>query len=148
MLTFVEIIRGVQTEQIIPIGSLDHEISFSFSRSSGPGGQSVNKLNTKVELRFSIITSSVLYQDQKEILLKKLETKINLEGELLLTSQSSRSQLQNKQLVVQKFYEIINKALKRPKRRVKTKATRASMEKRIQNKKEHSEKKSRRNWNI
>jgi len=137
----------LKTEQSITFGSLDHELKFSFSRSSGPGGQSVNKLSTKVELRFHIDFSSILIDHQKEILNKKLESKLNQEGELILICQESRSQLQNKQLVIEKFYELINKALIKPKRRIKTKASRASKEKRIQKKKELSEKKSRRKWN-
>lgn len=143
----MEILRGVQTLQNIPYGSLDSELNFSFSRSGGPGGQSVNKLNTKAELRFHLDSSSTLNNDQKEILNKKLAAKLNHEGELVLTSQETRSQLENKQLVIKKFYDLINKSLKKPKRRVKTKATRASKERRIQAKKEQSEKKSRRKWN-
>jgi len=137
----------MKTESILIFGSLDSELKFSFSRSSGPGGQSVNKLNTKVELRFQLTESSSLSLIQKVRLQIKLKSYLNQEGELILTSQESRSQLHNKELVKEKFYELINKALIKPKRRIKTKASRASKEKRIQRKKEQSEKKSRRKWN-
>lgn len=137
----------MKTADQIEVGILDNELHFSFSKSSGPGGQSVNKLNTKAALRFHLDSSSILREDQKEILKKKLAARLNHEGELVLTSQESRSQLENKQLVIKKFYELLNKSLKKPKWRVKTKATKASKEKRIQQKKEQSEKKSRRKWN-
>jgi len=133
---------------IISEGKIDHELRFNFSRSSGPGGQNVNKVNTKVELRFNIGQSAILTEDQKEIVKIKLSSKINQEGELILISQEKRSQIQNKQLVIEKFYQLINKALTPRKRRLRTKATQASKEKRLKNKKEHSEKKSRRKWDF
>lgn len=128
--------------------ALDHELKFNFSRSSGPGGQNVNKVSTKVELRFNIDQSTILTDNQKEIIKLKLSSKINQEGELILVSQEKRSQIQNKQLVIEKFYQLINKALKPRKRRLRTKATQASIEKRLKDKKENSEKKSRRKLNI
>lgn len=136
------------SSEIIIAGSLDHEIKFSFSRSGGPGGQNVNKVNSKVELRFHIESSQILSPRQKEILLKKLSTKLNREGEIIIFSQESRSQLQNKETALIRFYETINLLLKPRKRRIKTSASLASKEKRIQLKKQHSEKKSRRKWNI
>ena len=126
----------------------NHELRFNFSKSSGPGGQSVNKVNTKVELRFGINESSILSQEQKETIKHKLSSKINQDGELIITSQEKRSQIQNKELVIEKFYALINKVLTPRKRRLRTKATQASKEKRLKNKKEHSEKKNRRNWNL
>ncbi len=132
----------------IPFGQLDSEIKFSFSRSSGPGGQSVNKLNTKAELRFSVSESALISEERKQIILEKLKGYINQEGELLIVSQASRSQLQNKENAIEKFYELLNKILTPKKRRIKTKASRASKEKRLQAKKQQGEKKSRRKWNI
>lgn len=131
----------------ISFGQLDKELKFSFSRSSGPGGQSVNKLNTKAELRFSIRESELLLEEHKQIILEKLSRFINQEGEFILVSQASRSQLQNKEIAIEKFYELINKVLTPRKRRLKTKATRASKERRLQAKKQQGEKKSRRKWN-
>jgi len=131
----------------IPYGQLDSELKFSFSRSSGPGGQSVNKLNTKAELRFSVSESELLLEEHKQMILEKLKSYINQEEELIIVSQASRSQLQNKENAIEKFYELLNKALTPKKRRIKTKASRASKERRLQAKKQHGEKKSRRKWN-
>lgn len=133
---------------ILPIGILDHELKFSFSRSSGPGGQHVNKVNTKVELRFSIDQSQKLNEEQKQIIRTKLSSKINQEGELILVVQEKRSQIQNKALAIEKFYTMINIALTPRKKRLRSRATRASKEKRLQLKKEQSEKKSRRKWEL
>ena len=132
----------------IEFGQLDPEIKFSFSRSGGPGGQNVNKVNSKVELRFAIATSVRLNEVQKTILLDKLASVLNQHDEIIIVSQESRSQLQNKEIAIFKFYELINKALKPRKRRIKTSVSMASKEKRIQLKKQHSEKKTRRKWNI
>lgn len=133
---------------IISEGILDHEFQFNFSRSSGPGGQNVNKVNTKVELRFNVDQSTVLSDEQKEIIKQKLSSKINQDAELILISQEKRSQIQNKQLVIEKFYHLINKALTPRKRRLRTKATQASKEKRLKTKKENAEKKNRRKWGL
>jgi ribosome-associated protein len=132
---------------IIPAASLDHELKFSFSKSSGPGGQHVNKVNTKVELRFSVEDSSVLNEEQKLIIKAKLSSKINQLGELIVIAQEKRSQIQNKELAIEKFYNLINKALIPRKKRLRSQVTRASKEKRLKLKKEHAEKKSRRKWN-
>ena len=118
------------------------EFTFSTSRSGGPGGQNVNKVSTKVELRFNIVESVLLWADEKEIILKKLENKINKDGELILVSQSERSQLANKEKVVEKFYALLRKTLTPQKIRKPTKQSKASKEKRLQSKKLNSEKKS------
>ena len=131
-------------EEIIIFGSLDSEIGLSFSRSSGPGGQSVNKVNSKVELRFSINSSQLLTDEQKQIIFKKLGNKINSSGELIITNQSDRSQLSNRTNALNNFYELINKALKPRKKRKPTKPGVAAIERRLKKKREHSEKKSRR----
>lgn len=120
------------------------EFKFSTSRSGGPGGQNVNKVSTKVELRFNVAQSVLLLPEEKIFILKKLENKINKDGELVLVSQSERSQLANKEKVIEKFYFLIVKALTPRKKRKPTKQTKASKEKRLQTKKINSEKKSRR----
>ncbi len=131
-------------DEIIKSGLLDSELNFSFMRSSGPGGQNVNKVNSKVELRFDIANSSILNEQFKLALLDKLKTKISEDNILILKCQISRSQLENKELVIIKFYTLINKALKPKKFRAKTNPTKASKEKRLQLKREVSEKKERR----
>jgi ribosome-associated protein len=131
-------------DEIIKTGTLDSELEYNFVRSSGPGGQNVNKVNSKVELRFDVLNSSILSARHKLIILEVLKTKISDEGVYVLTCQTSRSQLENKELVTLKFYTAINKALKPKKVRFTTKPTKASKEKRLQQKRENSEKKDRR----
>jgi len=131
-------------DEFVKFGSLDTELVLNSVRSSGPGGQNVNKVNSKVELRFDVLNSSILSAQQRMILLDKLRAKISDDGILIITCQVSRSQLENKELVLSKFYVLINKSLKPQKLRTKTKPTKASKEKRLQQKRENSEKKERR----
>ena len=119
------------TESILNIPDLSPEFIFQASRSSGPGGQNVNKVNSKVELRFNISGSALLNEEQKEILLIKLNSKINAEGFLMIVSQRDRSQLVNKEDTIRKAYEMIEKALRPVKKRKSTKPTRSSVEKRL-----------------
>ncbi|TAL67772.1 MAG: aminoacyl-tRNA hydrolase [Bacteroidetes bacterium] len=114
--------------------NLENEFVFSTSRSAGPGGQNVNKLSTKVELRFSLLLTSLFPEKEKEIIFRKLKNKINNEGELILVSQSERTQLKNKKVVTEKFYELISKALTIPKKRKPTRPTLTSRLKRLDNK--------------
>jgi ribosome-associated protein len=120
------------------------ELTFTASRSSGPGGQNVNKLSTKVELRFNILQSSLLSEEEKAIILEKLSTKINSNGELIIVSQSERSQLQNKEKTLERFYVILAKALMPVKKRKPTRLPRAAREKRLEEKRLTGEKKERR----
>ena len=114
--------------------NFENEFIFSASRSSGPGGQNVNKVSTKVELRFNILSTSVFTQEEKDKILIKLKNKINKEGEIILVSQSERTQLMNKIAVTDKFYELISKALTVPVKRKKTKPTLTSKMKRLESK--------------
>jgi ribosome-associated protein len=111
-----------------------NEFVFQASRSGGPGGQNVNKVSTKVELRFQIANSVLLSDDEKSVIAEKLINKINKQGELVLVAQTDRSQLKNKEKLIEKFYLLISKALVPRKRRVKTKPTRSSVEKRLESK--------------
>ena len=122
------------------------EFHFSASRSSGPGGQNVNKVSTKVELRFNVVSSSLLSEDEKIILSEKLATKISAAGDLILVSQSERSQLKNKERVIEKFYLLLNRALTPRKKRKPTKPSQSSKEERLEEKRQHSEKKYRRRF--
>lgn len=121
------------------------EIDFKTSRSSGSGGQNVNKVSTKVELRFDIENSLLLSDYEKNRLNTKLKNRISNDGILILTSDSERTQLGNKRKVLELFFELIENALKKTKKRIKTKPTKASREKRLKNKKIQSEKKRLRN---
>jgi ribosome-associated protein len=116
-------------------------MKFSTSRSSGPGGQNVNKVESKVTLQFDIPGSHVLTDEEKQVLLKKLTNQITKEGILVLSAQESRSQLKNKEAVVSKFEQLIARAFVRRKARKATKPTKGSVRNRIKTKKQHSEKK-------
>ncbi len=122
------------------------ELRYSASRSSGPGGQNVNKVNSKVELRFSVTLSNQLSENEKQMLIHKLGNKLSLDGELILTSQTERSQLQNKLMVTERFYILIATALTPNKKRKPTKRTKASIEKRLDKKKRQAEKKANRRF--
>jgi ribosome-associated protein len=118
------------------------EFKFSSSRSGGPGGQNVNKVSSKVELRFNVLESNLLSVEEKDIIKVKLANKINNEGELILVCQTERSQLANKEKVIDKFYTILLKALTPIKKRKPTKPSKTSKEKRLVGKKINAEKKS------
>ncbi len=113
----------------------ESELYYSTSRSSGPGGQNVNKVNTKVELRFNVKLSSLLSDFEKELVFSRLQNRITKDGELVLISQSERTQLMNKKAVTEKFYELISRALTIQKKRRSTRATYASKQKRLERKK-------------
>jgi ribosome-associated protein len=117
------------------------ELVFKAVRSSGSGGQNVNKVSTKVELRFDIENSEFLTGDEKARIFKKLKNRISNDGILIITSDTERTQLRNKNKAVELFFNLLEQALKKPKKRKKTKPTRASKEKRLKDKKLQSEKK-------
>jgi ribosome-associated protein len=120
---------------------LENEIRYSSSRSSGPGGQNVNKVNTQVELRFSVTETVIFSEDEKSRILEKLKNKINSAGELILTSQESRTQLENKELVTIKFFSMVESALRVRRARIKTAPSLASVKQRLETKKNKSVKK-------
>ena len=110
------------------------EFIFQATRSSGPGGQNVNKVSSKVELRFNYLNSAWLDEEEKALIASKLVNKINNLGEIVLTAQTDRSQLKNKEIVIEKFYSLLEKALTPQKKRHKTKPTKNSVEKRLESK--------------
>lgn len=123
---------------------LSKEFEFITSRSSGPGGQNVNKVNSKVELRFALFDSKVLSDDEKQIIFVKLYHHINSDGIFSVTAQQERSQVQNKEIAIEKFYQWIEIALTPVKPRKKTRPTRASKERRLESKQATSQKKENR----
>jgi len=119
----------------------EDEIEFQFSRSSGKGGQNVNKVETKVEIRFNIDRSKAFSEEEKEKIKEALASRINQEGDLIIRSEEERSQLQNKKIAVEKLNAIIGEVLKPKEERIPTKVPQASKAERLKEKKIISEKK-------
>jgi len=119
-----------------------NEFIITASRSSGAGGQNVNKVSTKVELRFQVSDSQLLTESEKELIHHKLANKISIEGYLIIVSQTERSQLKNKEIAIEKFYTMIEKALTPRIKRKPTRPTKASREKRLETKRINAEKKT------
>jgi ribosome-associated protein len=117
------------------------ELFFSASRSSGPGGQNVNKVNSKVTLKWDVVHSLLLDEDQQKLIVKKLASRLTKEGMLILNAQDKRSQLQNKEEVISKLNQLLVKAFTHKKTRKKTKPSKAAQQARIKDKKQRSEKK-------
>jgi ribosome-associated protein len=118
---------------------LIQECVFDFSRSSGAGGQNVNKVNTRVELRFNVLNSMWLTDAEKALVMTKLKNRINQHSELVLTSQVTRSQLKNKELVIERFIQLVERALEIQAPRIGTKPRKSAVAKRLKTKKIASE---------
>ena len=124
---------------------ITRELNFKAVRSSGAGGQHVNKTASKVELHFQLEASLGLSEEEKMRLRQKLEKRLTKDNELILQTEESRSQHRNKELVISKFFKLIKENLQRPKRRKKTKPSKSAKLKRLKAKKINAEKKARRN---
>ena len=123
----------METEKIIT------ELNFKAVRSSGAGGQNVNKVSSKVVLTFDLTNSQVLNEEEKVLITTKLATKLTSENLLILNCDEDRSQLKNKTIVTKRFLDLIEKALIVPKKRKATKVPRSVIEKRIKAKRNLSE---------
>ncbi|MGE0590232.1 MAG: alternative ribosome rescue aminoacyl-tRNA hydrolase ArfB [Cyclobacteriaceae bacterium] len=120
---------------------IKEEIEFSTTRSSGPGGQNVNKVNSKVVLRWNVTHSNLLTDEVKLILKSRLKSKLTSVGDLVIAVQESRSQRENKELAIVKLNHLLKRSLTPKKRRKPTKPTKASKVNRQKEKKLKSEKK-------
>jgi ribosome-associated protein len=124
------------------------ELNFKTSRSSGAGGQNVNKVETAVTVLWKVDDSEFFYDDQKVLIQNKLRNRINAEGFLFLTVSESRTQLMNKNKAIEKIIDIVNKALIVPKKRVATKPSKGQKQKRLDTKKKISDKKENRRFKL
>lgn len=124
----------------------EKELQFQASRSGGAGGQNVNKVATKVELRFDVQHSEALTEEEKALVQEKLGNRINSEGFLQIVCQTERSQLKNKETCVKRFYELLRQALTKQKKRKATKPSRSSVKQRLEGKKKQAEKKANRSY--
>lgn len=120
----------------------DNELEISFARSSGPGGQNVNKTSTKAQLRWHVMNSSALSNEEKEVVLKKLAHRITQDGYIAIDSSEERSQLQNKERAIELLNTLLTEALTPETPRRKTRAPYSAKLKRLDSKRKNSERKA------
>lgn len=119
----------------------DHEFELQFSRSGGPGGQNVNKVNSRVQLRWNIATSAALPQDVRQRFLNQYRSRINNEGELMLDCDETRDQHKNRAIVFERLAAMIAAVAKPPKKRIPTKPGKAAKAKRRKDREMRAQKK-------
>lgn len=126
----------------------DEEVTFATSRSGGPGGQNVNKLETRVTLRFDLQGSASLSEEQKDLLRERLATRITRAGFLQVTSQKHRTQAENREAAVERFAEFLREGLREEAPRRPTKIPRAAKRRRVEAKRQRGQKKKERTGRI
>ena len=133
----------INDQLIIPA----QELSLSFARSSGPGGQNVNKVNSKAVLKWNVRNTSNLPDEVKSRFFAKFQHRINQHGEIVLSSDRFRDQPRNVTDCYERLRQLLHSVLTPPRRRIKTKPSKGSVERRLQNKRRQSQRKqSRQNW--
>lgn len=116
----------------------EHELEITASRSGGPGGQHVNKTDSRITIRWNVKTTSALTEQQKELIILRLKDRLTTDGDLIIHCNTTRSQQQNRKLALMRLAQEIKKALFVAKKRLPTKASRSSQEKRLVIKSHHS----------
>lgn len=132
----------LRTGEQIPLSALE----FATSRGGGPGGQHVNKVETRVEVRLNIGQQTALREKTREILLERLGNRLDKEGNLRIVASTERSQYANKAAAIRRLEAMLNKTLTPVKKRVATKPSGAAKRRRLEKKKQQSEKKATRRW--
>ena len=133
--------NNAPTDGKLNAARLNRELEFTASRSEGPGGQNVNKVNSKITLRWDIVDSQIISDDEKRIIRDRLSSFLTKDGVLMLSAQDKRSQLQNKEAVMEKLDVLLAKALTVKKQRKPTKPSKSAKAERLKKKKLISEKK-------
>ena len=140
-----------QPESVVISGDLAiplHELHFRYSRSGGPGGQNVNRTETRVELLFDVAHSPSLSEGQRARLVERLATRLDRDGVLHIVSSATRSQLENRADAVARFQALLHAALKSQKHRLATRPTAAGRERRLSGKRHRSQLKSHRRYDV
>ncbi len=128
--------RNIHIDLILP------ELNISTSRSSGPGGQHANKVETRVQVTFNVEQSALLSEAEKAAIKEKYANKLTKEDALMVACEDKRSQAQNKEIAIKKLVQLLNKALEKPKKRKPTQPSKAAKLERLASKKKLSDKKS------
>ena len=124
------------------------ELKFTASLSGGPGGQNVNKVSSRVTLWFDVINSPTLSSGQKELVLRRLQNRIDKNGVLRVISQQTRSQAANRELAIERFVELLQEAIKQVPIRKKTRVSKGAKLSRLEEKKQHGILKSKRSKKV